>query len=392
MLPLGKQRKTRPIFPTILAVCILLIVSSTICIFLYYPHIIPEPTPTPSPTQMVKTNTPIPLTTVAPTNTPTQASTSTSTPTVSPTLTPTPNPTLSPTHTLPPTLTPTPTSSEEIYSFSFVDGLGNGARYERSNASEYNHSVRLFQGDTLIVPADLPESGNYQLFIRYSNDNYGPLEEISVKLDDNEILRFEAQDTGDGGNGWNYFRLSSMSETIELLEKEHTVQVTVTEESGDGDGVEIDTVFFLPVPHKRILEDFEGDFKLDWWTSTEGITYEEGTEEIKVLYVNNGVSRQIGTTLPEGLQDFSGATKLEFDIKGAVKISIKMEDEDNNIFEFAGQYTQLSSEWDSLAFDLTEAQDSIDLTRIDYLMFFIDPDSPDTSGSFLLNNIRLRNP
>lgn len=75
---------------------------------------------------------------------------------------------------------------------------------------------------------------------RYSNDNFGPLETVAISVDNQAVGSFQAQDTGDFGNGRNIFVRADDIATTLLAPGAHTVTVSVS--GGDGFGVEIDLV------------------------------------------------------------------------------------------------------------------------------------------------------
>jgi len=101
-------------------------------------------------------------------------------------------------------------------------------------------TVLLHDGESQVLSFQLPAAARYSLTVRYSNDNYGPLETVSVSVDDAIVGQFEAQDTGDYGLGWNVFESSGPIGSVDLQPGAHEVTVSVT--GGDGYGVEIDVV------------------------------------------------------------------------------------------------------------------------------------------------------
>lgn len=76
--------------------------------------------------------------------------------------------------------------------------------------------------------------------MRYSNDNFGPLETVTVSLDGELVGDFQAEDTGDYGSRWSVFVNSAPLGPCRLEAGEHELTLSVT--GGDGDGVEIDHV------------------------------------------------------------------------------------------------------------------------------------------------------
>ncbi len=118
-------------------------------------------------------------------------------------------------------------------------GTGQGQLMTRSNASNQT-TVLLLSGQTRTLTFQAPTEARYQVSVRYSNDNFGPLETVTLHFDDTPIGSFSAQDTGDFGNGWNIFQESALPGPITVPPGNH--QLTVSVSGGDGFGVEIDVV------------------------------------------------------------------------------------------------------------------------------------------------------
>lgn len=120
----------------------------------------------------------------------------------------------------------------------------NGARVKpRSNASGQQTALR-YSGELLKLTFHSSTAGCYWLEVRYSNDNFGPLEEVEAWVDGAFLGRFTAQDTGDWGDGWNTFLWSGPLGVLNLQPGAHEITLTVS--GGDGNGVEIDVVRLSP--------------------------------------------------------------------------------------------------------------------------------------------------
>jgi uncharacterized repeat protein (TIGR01451 family) len=120
-------------------------------------------------------------------------------------------------------------------------GNSPGPVMTRSNALNHK-TVWLHAGESLKLIFQLPVTACYELDVRYSNDNFGPLEDVEVSVDGIILGRFTAQDTGDFGAGWNNFMWSNLIGVLNLQPGPHEIILTVT--GGDGYGVEIDAVKF----------------------------------------------------------------------------------------------------------------------------------------------------
>jgi hypothetical protein len=114
-----------------------------------------------------------------------------------------------------------------------------GSVMNRTEASD-GTTVLLQDGQTATWVFEPPAAGEYRLVVRYSNDNFGPLETVAVSIDGDLVGEFQAEDTGDYGSGWNIFVNSALLGPYRLEAGEHELTLSVT--GGDGYGVEIDHV------------------------------------------------------------------------------------------------------------------------------------------------------
>ena len=131
-------------------------------------------------------------------------------------------------------------------------GTEDGEIKDRSCASK-KLTVQLDDGETRMRSFVIDETKTFDIKVRYSNDNFGPLETVEVSIDGAVIGSFQAQDTGDDGNGWDNFRSSGTIGTMTLSAGEHELELSVS--GGDGGGVEIDNVILDAGPMDPILED-----------------------------------------------------------------------------------------------------------------------------------------
>ena len=117
--------------------------------------------------------------------------------------------------------------------------MGAGQLTVRTNASN-QLAVQLDAGEQRLFSFTTEAANTHNVLVRYSNDNFGPLETIAVEIDGISIGSFEAQDTGDFGLGWNEFLFGSPNSPIHLEAGPHDLVLTVS--GGDGFGVEIDQI------------------------------------------------------------------------------------------------------------------------------------------------------
>ncbi|HPO14090.1 MAG TPA: hypothetical protein PLI09_11640 [Candidatus Hydrogenedentes bacterium] len=121
------------------------------------------------------------------------------------------------------------------------NGYGQGSIKQRGNAQGLQ-TVWLLAGETRSIDFSTTASANMTVSVRYSNDNYGPMEEIDLALDSRPVGSFTTEDTGDYGYGWNIFVQSPVMGSVAIGAGNHTITVTAREGTGDGYGVEIDSV------------------------------------------------------------------------------------------------------------------------------------------------------
>lgn len=141
-----------------------------------------------------------------------------------------------PTPSSTPTASPTPQARIPLEAEA---GSGEGLIKPRSAASG-QRTVWLHSGESRTLSFRLATGARYGLSVRYSNDNFGPLETVAVSVNGAKVGQFAALDTGDFGSGWNVFRSSGTIGWLHLQAGVHEVNVSVT--GGDGFGVEIDLV------------------------------------------------------------------------------------------------------------------------------------------------------
>ena len=119
------------------------------------------------------------------------------------------------------------------------NGSGDGQIMPRSEASN-RQTVWLHSGETRTLLFATVRSTRYSISVRYSNDNFGPLETVDVSMGDTLLGSFRPQDTGDFGFGWNVFLWTDSIGPVDLSPGWHSVVLSVL--GGDGFGVEIDVV------------------------------------------------------------------------------------------------------------------------------------------------------
>jgi hypothetical protein len=132
-------------------------------------------------------------------------------------------------------------------------GTGDGSSVARNNASA-GQTRHLVTGESAMMSFSLAFPGSVDTVVRYSNDNFGPLENVQVLIDGIPMGSFLAQDTGDFGAGWNVFvDDSSLPTSGQLTAGSHQLSLAIS--GGDGFGVEIDnvTLSVIPEPASSLL-------------------------------------------------------------------------------------------------------------------------------------------
>ena len=104
-------------------------------------------------------------------------------------------------------------------------------------------------GDKADYDIQVPVTGNYKLIVRYSNDDTGVGDDISVLVNGEKRSEFHTQNTrpinGNWGNGWNIF---TDSPVIYLggIPNELPPVISIKLVSTDGYGVDLDLFWLIP--------------------------------------------------------------------------------------------------------------------------------------------------
>lgn len=118
-------------------------------------------------------------------------------------------------------------------------GSGQGKIMWRSKASG-KKTVLLYANQVRTMSFTLSSSGEFLFSIRYSNDNENsvPCETVFIRVDGSPLGSFVAEDTGDGGVGWNIFRTAGNIGSRSLAAGKHRIRISTS--GGDLYGIEID--------------------------------------------------------------------------------------------------------------------------------------------------------
>jgi len=119
------------------------------------------------------------------------------------------------------------------------EGSGDGRVMMRGAASGEG-TVWLHADEVRRLELALLAPASCSFRVRYSNDNSGPSETVTLYFDGRAVGNFRALDTGDNGHGWNVFRTSPRVATVTTGAGPHTIGIKPS--GGDGYGIEIDAV------------------------------------------------------------------------------------------------------------------------------------------------------
>ena len=124
----------------------------------------------------------------------------------------------------------------------------------RSHASN-ERTVLLKLDKSYTTPISVPESAVYEIVVQYSNDNDNSKsgEHVVISLGGISLGSFDADDTGDGGFGWNNFVTSEAIVTERLASGSYGLTLTIS--GGDDYGLEVDMIEIRPRVEDRALAD-----------------------------------------------------------------------------------------------------------------------------------------
>lgn len=158
-------------------------------------------------------------------------------------------------------------------------------------------------------------------------------------------------------------------------------------------------------PQDKVIEDFEDqnfwspDTTLGWWDSDGSTVYQrfnelgvvsEGSVSMGVQYNKSGIPWSLMGGHISSLndnKDFSGYGRLTMDVYGDAPVLLKLRDAAVNEQDVATLQGNNPNGWNTLEFDLEDV--SIDTTRIDNLLLFVEPGNGTASGITYLDNVRL---
>lgn len=147
----------------------------------------------------------------------------------------------------------------------------------------------------------------------------------------------------------------------------------------------------------RVLEDFESDRWMNWWSPDPQVFgyYETserahgGNRGFRITYQKSSAFQYLGADpLSPELADFRGAQTLEVWVYGQVTLLLKLEDRTFQQAEVGLLQAPDPQGWNRLQFQLTGVAGQIDLSRVKVL-FFPAPGNANGSGTFYLDDIVL---
>ena len=121
-----------------------------------------------------------------------------------------------------------------------------GPKIGRSNASGFA-VWHLGDGDETSYIMEVETAGKYDLIVRYSNDEAGLGDLVTVSVQGDRVGTFLPRATGDSGLGWNVFVESPAISLGDLTPGE--LEIALRLDSPDGSGIDVDVLLLeLPAP------------------------------------------------------------------------------------------------------------------------------------------------
>jgi hypothetical protein len=133
-----------------------------------------------------------------------------------------------------PSASPTFAYIQEEIQLEGEDETGDGKVMPRSAASQ-QITIWLHKSESRRYQFKVVQGGQYRfIVVRYSNDNTGPLEHVTLKVDKFLPVQFTAQDTGNYGHGWNMFKSAPVKALGSPNLKQGTHSLTISVAGGMG--------------------------------------------------------------------------------------------------------------------------------------------------------------
>ncbi|MBI5294373.1 MAG: carboxypeptidase regulatory-like domain-containing protein [Chloroflexi bacterium] len=145
------------------------------------------------------------------------------------------------------------------------------------------------------------------------------------------------------------------------------------------------------------IEDFEGARKVNWFSPDPQVfSYAEtdlrahsGTYSFRVVYHKTDTyqyvaAANVGCCFPRGVDQ-----ELRVWVYGAVKLLVKLEDQDLRQAEIGIKEAVDPEGWTLLTFDYSSVKSQVNLGRLKTILFFPAPGDPLAAGEFLLDDIEL---
>ncbi len=145
------------------------------------------------------------------------------------------------------------------------------------------------------------------------------------------------------------------------------------------------------------IEDFEGVRKVTWFSPDPQVfSYAEtelraqtGNYSFRVVYHKTDTYQYIGAADVGCCFPRSVDQELRVWVYGAVKLLVKLEDQDLRQAEIGIQEAVDPEGWSLLTFDYSSVKSQVNLGRIKTILFFPAPGDPLAAGEFLLDDIEL---
>lgn len=270
-----------------------------------------------------------------------------------------------------------------------LDYSKNGLPYSFTGAhlSAANPN-RDFSGHELLT---LDVFGSCNLLVKLRNED----------LEEEDVATLWSKDPG----GWNRLVFDFSNLGITTTQMDNILFFVEPGDVSSSGTVHFDRIR-LESGSPLILETFEDfnfwtpDTTLGWWDSDGTAVYQRwqvkdpshgGFGSMQVNYSKNGLPWSLfAGYLSElnPLRDFTQRTRLTLWARGNGEILVKLRDRQFNETEIGTALVNNPYVWKKLTFDYSGV-DTINLSDIDNILFFIAPGSPDASGTLYLDDIAI---
>ena len=151
-------------------------------------------------------------------------------------------------------------------------------------------------------------------------------------------------------------------------------------------------------PRVTVLESFEGELQMTWWSPDSDVfsylpTSERsilGNQSFRIDYNKTDTFQFVAFEVEPDFRNFSWAQTLRVWIYGNVTILLKLEDDSLSQADVAILRATNSNGWTQLSFNIQSVASRIDLSHVRTAFFFIDPGNTTANGTVYFDSIALQ--